>query len=80
MFCEAFGSPADVQSVALPAPPAPLTDDDKLMKVISIQRFDGSFKSDEALAQLLNVTFDAINQGFHFFHLPTMTIFQHFPS
>ena len=67
MFCEALDSPADVQSVAPPAPPAPPTDDDKLMKVISIQRFDGSFKSDEALAQLLNVTFDAINQGFHFF-------------
>ena len=39
------------------------TDDDKLIKLISCQNFDGSFKLGSALAQLLDTTLDDIKQG-----------------
>lgn len=41
----------------------PLTDDDKLMKLVSIQNFDGSFQLEKELAQLLNTTLDDVRQG-----------------
>lgn len=45
------------------------TDDDKLMKLVSSQNFDGSFKLETSIAQLLDTTTDDITQG----------IFSHFP-
>nr|CAH0110060.1 unnamed protein product [Daphnia galeata] len=39
------------------------TDDDKLIKLISCQNFDGSFKLGSALAQLLDTTLDDIKQA-----------------
>ena len=44
-------------------PPKILTDDDKLMKLVSIQSFDGAFKMDMALAQLLDTTLEDIKKG-----------------
>ena len=41
----------------------PKTDDDKLMTLISSQNFDGSFKLETTIAQLLNTTVDDIVQG-----------------
>lgn len=39
------------------------TDDDKLMKLVSSQNFDGSFKLETSIAQLLDTTTDDITQG-----------------
>ena len=43
--------------------PAPITDDDKLMQLVSIQGFDGAFKMDGILSKLLNTTLDDIKDG-----------------
>lgn len=40
-----------------------MTDDDKLMQLVSIQSFDGSFKLESTLGQLLDTTLDEIRQG-----------------
>lgn len=47
------------------------TDDDKLLKLITCQNFDGSFKLESALAELLDTTLEDIKQGtiFSFIHL-----------
>ena len=53
-------------SVASSSPsisPKVLTDDDKLMKLISIQCFNGAFKVDMVLAQLLDTTLEDIKEG-----------------
>ncbi|XP_046436816.1 von Willebrand factor A domain-containing protein 5A-like [Daphnia pulex] len=39
------------------------TDDDKLMKLVSSQNFDGSFKLETSIAQLLDTTTDDITQA-----------------
>jgi hypothetical protein len=46
-----------------PVKDEPKTDDDKLMTLISSQNFDGSFKLETTIAQLLNTTVDDIVQG-----------------
>lgn len=43
--------------------PQETTDDDKLMKLVSSQNFDGSFKLEASIAQLLETTLDDIAQG-----------------
>ena len=40
-----------------------MTDNDKLLKLISIQSFDGSFKLLESLAELLNTSIEDIREG-----------------
>lgn len=52
--CATFDSPIEEQK---------LTDDDKLIQLVSIQSFDGSFKLESALGQLLDTTLDEIRQG-----------------
>ena len=44
-------------------PPKVLTNDDKLIKLVSIQSFDGAFKVDMVLAQLLDTTLEDIKKG-----------------
>ena len=41
-----------------------LDDDDKLLKLVSFQNFDGSFKLDAALAHLLHTTLSDMKQGY----------------
>ena len=40
-----------------------MTDDDKLIELVSIQNFDGSFKMESVLGQLLDTTLDDIREG-----------------
>ena len=43
--------------------PKDMSDDDKLMQLISIQSFDGSFKLLELLAELLNTSMEDVREG-----------------
>lgn len=44
-----------------------LTDDDKLIKLVSTQNFDGSFKLEAQLAELVSSSIDDIRKGNHSF-------------
>jgi len=44
-------------------PTKKMTDDAKLMKLVSRQNFDGSFQLDDGLAKLLNTSLDDIKKG-----------------
>ena len=44
-------------------PTKKMTDDAKLMKLVSRQNFDGSFQLDDGLAKLLNTSSDDIKKG-----------------
>ena len=54
---------SDVEFIASGTADEPNTDDDKLLKLISCQNFDGSFKFESALAQLLDTTLEDIKQS-----------------
>lgn len=43
--------------------PSPVTDDDKLMKLVSIQSFDGAFRVDSILPELLGTTLEDMTEG-----------------
>ena len=54
----------DAQVIESVADESETDDDDKLLKLVSFQNFDGSFKLDAALAHLLHTTLSDMKQGY----------------
>ena len=63
--CDSFGSNFVMEPMA-PAAPEPLTDNDKLIRLVGSQSFNGAFKTDSnIIAQLLETTVDDIKEGLY---------------
>ena len=61
--CDSIGGDF-IMAVAASSPPTrALTDDEKLKKLVDTQSFNGAFKVESNLAELLNITLDEIKAG-----------------
>jgi hypothetical protein len=60
--CDSIGGHFVMQPMA-PAASLPLTNDEKLIKLVDSQSFNGAFKSDSNIAKLLETTLDDLKEG-----------------
>lgn len=65
--CDSIGGHFVMEPMA-PAAPLPLTNDEKLIKLVQSQSFNGAFKTDSNIAQLLETTLDDLKEGLYRFN------------